>query len=248
MDSENQTSPSVIEAPPIPVSSLVLPSTTSKKTYFSKLFSGRLNRAGNILGGVFLIFVIMVLSAVSFVPLLIFVNIQIAIAVFLPLVFIVLTFFTASLNIRRLHDLNKSGYLYLILLPGYILSLLNIIVTILLSFNYAASTFSLINIIDNTLFLGIYRIYSYVSFFFGIYLIFWPGTKGDNKYGHPSKHWSIKEIFRLAEPSVLETKKPSHELNFAKLLLKIMLGMIIFVIVLVAALFAYNFIRGFLHI
>jgi hypothetical protein len=92
-----------------------------------------------------------------------------------------------------------------------------------------------------------YRLVTFISAF---YLYLWPGSKTENKYGKPSTHWTWKEILGFAEPppeeatistSTVASKTP----KLTKLMIKMILGMVLFVVSLVVIAFGFSFIRGF---
>lgn len=73
------------------------------------------------------------------------------------------TIFVASMSVRRLHDLNLSGYFYLLYIILFFGNSL---------FSVIAKSFPMLSLI---IFL--------LSIIFVIYLLFFKGTKGPNKYG-----------------------------------------------------------------
>jgi uncharacterized membrane protein YhaH (DUF805 family) len=171
-----------------------------KPGYFTRLYSGRLNRQNYIIGSTFFVLVPIVCFMVVLFNILLspdtfampyldpnnpsnILTPQVSIISLLKspanelwsslgIIFLVLTLpYVFSLQIRRLHDLNLSGWFWLVnfgsLLPLY-------------------STFSSgILITKPTAFFWISQIIGLIASFFSLYVSLWPGTKGQNKYGEP---------------------------------------------------------------
>jgi len=170
--------------PPPPASQLAVPTVVlekSKPGYFSKLFGGRLNRQNYILGSTFFVLVPTICFTIVIFNILLspstfamsyldptnpsqIITPHISIASLLEtpsnklwsgigIIFTILSLpYILSIQIRRLHDLNKTGW------------------------------FCLLSLIP------------FISFLFGIYVTFFPGTVGENKYGtQPLPRINIKE-------------------------------------------------------
>jgi uncharacterized membrane protein YhaH (DUF805 family) len=152
----------------------------SSSGYFKRLYSGRMNRRNYIVGYLLLLGTIVCLLLLNSIISLIFpgqvtdlslkpgaplpqpgIGEKITSIVFILLIMIWLVFFIIyifSYFIRRLHDLNKTGW------------------------------FCLLNFVP------------FVSLLFHIYLLFFPGTAGENNYGAvPAPRINIKQdIIRLS--------------------------------------------------
>jgi uncharacterized membrane protein YhaH (DUF805 family) len=215
----------------------------NKNSYFYKIGYWRLNRAGYIAGTIVAAFLITALFVISYSLLSKFVDISTALAISLPIL-IIEFYFIASFTIRRLHDLNKSGYLVIILLPNLILPTLILALLLIMKSSFEASPIFLA--ITNTTSNGIYTIYNFICSIFWLYVTFWPGTKGNNKYGFPSTHWTIKEIFGFAKPASTGYAGPTT--NPVKPLLKILIGLMLFFLAFLAIIFAIIFIKRLMGI
>ncbi|MFZ1987498.1 MAG: DUF805 domain-containing protein [Minisyncoccia bacterium] len=98
----------------------------------------------------------------------------------------VLAFFSIGLEVRRLHDLGLSGWFVLIFLVISVAIMLWGTVQIDGSLAYKpwASVFLLISFIAN------------------LFISFWPGNKGENKYGPPVKYKSWGRALLGIKPDV----------------------------------------------
>lgn len=137
--------------------------TTFSEKYFS--FSGRLNRIRFFLRMLFIrVAGALIIAGLVFVGLLLglfgFVVIGFAIVVSVAVVIA-----DISLTVRRLHDLNLSGFWYLGLIG------LGLVSGFLEGMYETETPLFLIIIINITLFIAT------------LLLIFWPGTKGPNRFG-----------------------------------------------------------------
>lgn len=220
---ESQSNSSDALVPPKPS---FTEATPRKKSYLVKLFSGRLNRSAFYsglpvaIGGLFLIYFL-----ISIVVSLITKSTSVFEICF-PIFIVFYTFFISSLTVRRLHDMNHTGLLTLIVIPS--------LIGIGLEFFAALSqSNTLIKILENNVLVTYYNL----SYIFGFYLLARPGTNGSNKYGSPSYAWTIKEIFCLAEPHAL----PEKYVTKKNILLKPMLIILCVLasIVILILLFAY---------
>lgn len=192
MDNSNQ---SVAPTAPIPANS------TNIKTYFSRLFNGRLNRSGNVLGIVTVAGAVTVISMILFSGLILISNPVVARAIPLVLAFIVVLFYLFSLSLRRLHDLNRSGWWLLLFLPGEIGTI------IFLSANFVPSLqteiISILKVIPPFID-TIFTVMRWITNAFSLYMLLWPGTDGVNNYGAPTASWGIKEVLGFREPKLQE--------------------------------------------
>jgi uncharacterized membrane protein YhaH (DUF805 family) len=171
-----------------------------KPGYFSRLFAGRLNRQNYIVGSTVLVLVPIICFMVVLFNILLnpnafsmpyldpnnptnIVTPQVSIMSLLDtpankiwsalgIIFFILSIpYVFSLQIRRLHDLNLSGWFWLVnfgsLLPLY-------------------SMFSSRSLIAKPdAFFWISEIIGLVASFFSLYVSLWPGTKSVNSYGEP---------------------------------------------------------------
>lgn len=203
-----------------------------KKSYLLKLFSGRLNRSAYYTG------IPVVVGGFSLISILLAIIIQntIALEICLPIFIIGYTFFFSSLTVRRLHDVNHNGLLVLIFIP----TLIGIGMEL---FGAFSQTTFLTKIAENNMFVAYY----YLSYFFGTYLVFRPGTKGVNKYGPPSRQWTIKEIFCLAEPSVSPEESVVKQNVLIKPMLKIMYVLAGIVLLILLLYFCLQYFTGFIE-
>jgi uncharacterized membrane protein YhaH (DUF805 family) len=180
-----------------------------QSSYFSRLFSGRLNRQNYIWGSTFLVLIPLICFTIVIFNILLSPDIfampyldpnstniitpHVSIINLLEtpanetwsiigLIFFVLSLpYLFSLQIRRLHDLNLTGWLLLInFLP--LLFLKNML--------------SVSELTRPDIWYAIANIVSLISSIFSIYVSFWPGTNGPNMFGEkPSSGTSfLKDI------------------------------------------------------
>jgi uncharacterized membrane protein YhaH (DUF805 family) len=212
------------------------------RSYFSRLVTGRINRAGNIVGPIVAAVFFATLFVITYSLLSAVVGLSTAVAISLPIYFVSIYFIIISFTIRRLHDLNKSGYLVIFLLPSLMLpTLIQALTIIAISFTQVTPVLAFINTITTN---SIYPIYNFISGIFWLYVTFWPGTKGNNRYGIPSTHWTIKEILGFAKPASSTTSYINPKTNPVKPLLKILLGLVLFLVAFLAIIFAIIFIKN----
>jgi uncharacterized membrane protein YhaH (DUF805 family) len=178
--------------------------------YFSRLFSGRLNRQNYIIGSTFFVLVPLLCFMVVIFNILLNPNTfampylnpnnltdiitpQVSIVSLLEtptnevwstlgLIFFVFSFpYVFSLQIRRLHDLNLNGWFWIVNF-GSLLPLY--------------SMFSSETLAKPTAFFWISEIIGLIASLFSLYVSLWPGTKGPNRYGEPPlPRSSLLEIF-----------------------------------------------------
>lgn len=208
------------------------------KAYLLKLFTGRLNFPAYILGN---IATATAASTISVIGVLLSISLKsmIVAAVTALAVLLIHLFFSASLTVRRMHDLNLPGYMALFLLPLYLVSYVTIFASMtkgLLDINWFA-------LITGISMLSMYAVYFYVGQGFDLYVTFWPGTKGNNKYGKPSNHWSIEEVFCLAEPAEPGAYVPKGMSKFVKILLRLTIALAIFIVVFLAIAFGLIYLK-----
>jgi uncharacterized membrane protein YhaH (DUF805 family) len=227
---------------PQPASPLGVSNISQRSLTYSNLFQGRLNRGGYLLGHILVGMGIWIVSTPLILVLGIFLSSEVALMIISILVVVIATFFSISLSIRRLHDLNKSRFLIFVLFPVYLFALLYM-------------GFSAVGLKSQfTIFLSYLDIpYRVVYLISACYLCLWPGSKTENKYGKPSTHWTWKEILGFATPppeesttstSIAASKTPW----LTKIMLKMILGMLLFVVSLIVIAFGISFIRGFFQI
>ena len=208
-------------------------------SYFTKLFHGRLNRGGFLMGCFASVSGLAVALTILAIPLSFIIGIKVTLALVVVIFTIVSNFYLVSLQIRRLHDINRSGYYLLGSLPYTLFSVLSSGLVV------AAMTTGEKNITlpqMPTFVAGILTIFSYLSSILFLCLLFWPGTKTANKYGIPSTHWTIKEIFGFTTPQPQNTATtlnpgaplpPSTASKTSKLFIKIFIVLVIIVVILV---------------
>jgi uncharacterized membrane protein YhaH (DUF805 family) len=214
---------------------------SQRSSIYSNPFQGRLNRSGYLAGLFLLGFGIWIVSTMLTLVFVIFLGSEVAFKIILSLSAVIATFFSISLTIRRLHDLNKSGFLILALSPIYIFALLS----------WGISAMGLKS--QFTVFLPYLDIpYRLVALISECYLLLWPGSKTENKYGKPSTHWTWQEILGFAAP---QPKTPastnsvvSKTPKLTKIMLVMILGMILFILSLIVLAFGIDFIRSFFQI
>ncbi|HWY78969.1 MAG TPA: DUF805 domain-containing protein [Candidatus Sulfotelmatobacter sp.] len=168
-----------------------------KLSYFTRLFFGRLNRQNYLFGSTFFVLVPMICFLVVIFNILLspdtltmpYLDQAIPTQVVTPnvpilsllekptneiwiifgVLFIILSLpYLFSLQIKRLHDLNLNGWLWM-------LNLMPLASFFVAPFSQINSTNEILIITANFL--------SIVGSFFSIYVSFWPGTIGPNKYG-----------------------------------------------------------------
>jgi uncharacterized membrane protein YhaH (DUF805 family) len=206
---------------------------------YSNLFHGRLNRGGYIAGHFLVGFGIWIFSTI-FGLVFIFLGSEVAYKIISILIVVIATFFSISLTIRRLHDMNKSGLLIFAIFPIYIFALLY----------WGFSAVGLKS--QYTLSLSYLDIpYKIVTLISALYINLWPGSKTENKYGKPPTHWTWKEILGFAAPTPGESTTSttigvSKTPRLTKIMLVMILGMILFILSLIILVFGIDFIRGFL--
>jgi uncharacterized membrane protein YhaH (DUF805 family) len=201
--------------PTLPQSNAAIsPTTGPKPNFFTRLFSGRLNRKNYILGSTFFVLVPLIcflivifnilLSPTTFaMPYLdptnpnVIVTPQFSIVSLLKtpanelwsvlgLLFLLISLpFVLSLQIRRLHDLNLSGWFWVInfgsLLPLYSMFSSGILIS------------------KPGAFFWISEIVGLIASFFSLYVSLWPGTKGTNNYGEQTllRSGFLTDILRI---------------------------------------------------
>lgn len=101
-----------------------------------------------------------------------------------------------SITVRRLHDVNKSGWYYLFFW------LISILITIVVISSYAALTSTNENLANLIAIIGLLAFFALG--FYSIYLMVLAGNKGDNKYGPDP----------LSELSINRISEPSFNVNF----------------------------------
>jgi uncharacterized membrane protein YhaH (DUF805 family) len=168
-----------------------------KANYFSRLFSGRLNRQNYIVGSTFFVLIPLICFTIVIFNILLspdalampyldptnpakIITPQVSIISMLQtpsneiwsvigLVFFILSVpYLFSMQIRRLHDLNLTSWLLLI----NFLPLL-----------FVKSMFSLSELTHPDIWYGLANLLSLIAAIFSIYVSLWPGTNGVNKYG-----------------------------------------------------------------
>jgi uncharacterized membrane protein YhaH (DUF805 family) len=196
---QNQSQPqaNATAQAPVPASQPQLINEKPKPSYFTRLFSGRLNRQNYIVGSTFFVLVPLIcftivifnilLSASTFtMPYLdpnnpsAIVTPQVSIFSMLQtptnelwsaigIIFVILSLpYLLSLQIRRLHDLNLNGWLWII----NFLPLL-----------FTKNMISLNELSHPDMWFWIANIVSLITALFSFYISLWPGTKEPNKYG-----------------------------------------------------------------
>lgn len=170
------------------------PDPKSKQEHFpfiSRLFKGRINRSSFWIGQVILFIYFTLTSHLAILGVTPIYNL---IYVLIEIFFIFFLVLCASLIIRRLHDLNNSGLYILILILPVVFVLIGI-------FSYYSHPYdSKSQTVAELIFLHPLAIVTYylIPFLFLIYLSFWPGTKGKNKYGEQPGKQNLKKIFGLS--------------------------------------------------
>lgn len=195
---DQKTPPQLIQTSPATEPRIIL-KTETKPPYVTRLFSGRLNRQNYIIGSTFFVILPTICFFIVIFNILLSPNTfdmpyldpnnlsqivtpQISIMSLLTtpanegwsiagIIFIILSLpYLFSMQIRRQHDLNLSGWLWIVnMLP--MLSFYSFIP------GNAAPAGSTMWIILN--------IISTLASFFTLYVSLWPGSKGKNKYGDP---------------------------------------------------------------
>lgn len=171
----------------------------SKPNYYARLFSGRMNRQNYIIGSTILVliplicFLVVIFSAllspsalampyidpnnpgnivipnVSITSLLITPSNELWIAI--GTLFIILSLpYLLSIQVRRLHDLNLSGW-------WWILTVVPLL--------FLKQMFSFTELTHPDTLFWISNFVSLVSGVFSLCVTFWPGSLGSNKYGEP---------------------------------------------------------------
>ncbi len=200
---------------PVDSSGPTLLSEKPKLNYFERLYSGRLNRKNYIVGSTFLVLIPLICFTVVIFNILLspsafdmssldlanpnqiqITTPQLSISSLLTtpanklwtalgILFTILSLpYLLSIQIRRLHDLNLSGWLWII----NFLPLL-----------FVKSMFSLAEFSHPNMWFWISNFVSFVTGIFSIYISFWPGTNGVNKYGDKplSRSTSLGNIMQI---------------------------------------------------
>jgi uncharacterized membrane protein YhaH (DUF805 family) len=170
-----------------------------KPGYFIRLFTGRMNRQNYIVGSTFFVLVPLICFIIVIFNILlspnafampsldptnpsVIVTPHISLASLLEtpnnelwtvigIVFIILSIpYLFSLQIKRLHDLNLTGWLWT----------LNFVPLISLCMFMPG-----ISILNPPMWVTIANVVASLASFFSVYISVWPGTKGPNKYGEP---------------------------------------------------------------
>jgi uncharacterized membrane protein YhaH (DUF805 family) len=194
-----QNQPQIISALQPPASPIGPRFLTEKpqQDYFTKLFSGRLNRQNYIVGSTFFVlipsicFMIVLFNILSSpdtfsMPYLdptnpnniVMPHVSIASLLETPknelwsaigIIFIILSIpYLFSIQVRRLHDLNLNGWWWTInFVPLFSLCMF----------------MPGVNIFNPPLWINIANLVATIASFFSIYVSLWPGTNGPNKYG-----------------------------------------------------------------
>lgn len=184
-----------------------------QQSYFIRLFSGRMNRQNYIIGstvfvllpfGCFLVVIFNILLSPSTLAMpylnpnnpgqIVTPHVSIPSLLTSPgnevwttlgIFFFILSIpYLFSMQIKRLHDLNLNGWLWIInFLPLFFLK----------------QMFSLSDLTQPSMTFWISNFVSLVSSLFSLYVSIWPGTKGPNKYGEPPLPGSkfLKEVLEI---------------------------------------------------
>jgi len=193
---QNQSPTSVVQSLPSQQPKII--TEEPQRSYLSRLFSGRVNRQNYIFGSTFFVLVPLLCFTVVIFNILLSPDIfamsyldpnnptniitpHISIISLLTtpanevwsilgIIFFVISFpYVFSLQIRRLHDLNLSGWFWVVnfgsLLPLYSM--------------FTSGLFSA----KPDAFFWIAELISLIASFFSLYVSMWPGTNGLNKYG-----------------------------------------------------------------
>lgn len=186
---------------PMPAPAPVLPPSVPQRSMLQRLFSGRLNRTGYILGGLAVAGTIAVVSMALFAGLSIFLNPAQVTPILLSLAFVFLLFYGFSLSLRRLHDLNRSWWWLLLFLPSEIGTVIFLIASFVPSVQIQlVVALQAVPSFVETIFTTI----RWIANIFSLYMLLWPGTSGENNYGLPTASWGIKEVLGFREPKLQE--------------------------------------------
>lgn len=219
---------------------------SKKESYFSRLFSGRINRATYQEGAVVIGITIFIIGLVILFGLSLLGLPHIGAVASIAFMIIFAAFYGLSLEIRRAHDLNMTGKQ---LLPNFLLYLLSPLIFIGLTIFAppdSADQFKkiLINYAQNPY---IY-ILSIALSIFSYYISFRSGKKTTNNYGPPTGYLSIRQTFNTVLgvnifPNANTAEDPKR---LIKLLLKILIGLLAFLflfitVVLIIGYFINNY-------
>jgi uncharacterized membrane protein YhaH (DUF805 family) len=175
-----------------PIQSSRLNTTTpGASSHFNRLFTGRLNRSGFLIGGIAVVFGMAIIAMILFTLIaLIFPSLaNVAGSFLILLILVVTTFYGWSFGLRRLHDVNRTGKWLYLYVPGFLLTFLSLNPLSTLLIHVMSAIPSPV--------LFVFTVFRWLTNILGLYLLFWPGTQVANKYGLPSTHWKVKEILGL---------------------------------------------------
>lgn len=228
------------------------PITTLTSSYISRLFNTRINRSTYWEGYAVLLLAFIII----FIPIiltLIFLKINPAYPIFLSAA-IFSGFFYISLGVRRLHDLSNRWYLILPSLLTFILRITIMTIGIVLSGQSESKLDQYYQSLENYTkilpFNFLLQILDAVTTLLGIYIAFFPGTKGENKYGPPQGFLNLKQTFNTVlglktytASELASTRSQSTAANstasykpskIPPILIWLLIGMLIIIIIILA--------------
>lgn len=194
-----QKQPPIQAVSSVQISTPTIVTAKTKPNYFTRLFSGRMNRQNYIIGSTIFVLIPLLCFLVVIFNILLspttfampYVDLGSPNGIVMPqisvislletpaneiwstigIIFIILSLpYLLSLQIKRLHDLNLSGWLWLI----------NVIPLLFLK-----QMFSLTELTHPDILFFVGNFVSLISALFSFYVTLWPGTNGPNKYGDP---------------------------------------------------------------
>ena len=214
MDNSNQpvtaAQPDPLVPQPVPLSEPLkqILNTPPHVSFLTRLFTGRVSRSGYIAGILTVGIALTAIAMLLFALLSLVFDRTLETAFLLGMVFIVMLFYAFSLSLRRLHDLNKSGWFLLFFLPGEIGTFFFLVVTFAGSVN--VSVLHLLQAIPSYVDIT-FTVIRWIANVFTIYMLLWPGTSEPNKYGHPTGKLNLKEILGFSNPKPVEQTEPQTE-------------------------------------
>jgi uncharacterized membrane protein YhaH (DUF805 family) len=187
---------------------------SESSSYIAKLFQGRMNRRYYLLGVALITLMFVVFSGVSGL-IIAFIDNYIADFVGLKeeqvfsilfstdflVIFVIFMFYYSAIAARRLHDTNMKKELFFLFLISYVSLLVKLILFILPMWSggqYPYRKFLLLASQVPAVVVNLLSIFESAGILTGLYMLIWPGSRGENRYGVPVKKMTLNQIFGLS--------------------------------------------------